>query len=140
MNLTGKFSKHSYTGMGLALLSCAMLAACATTEEKTEANPDHLVVNVADGNLTGSFNPAGFDDEVVKQALAANCVGGKVATYSSTPADDGLTSFTATCDGGTKQATGTFTYQRASTAPAADTAAAAPSGSSSGGSSGGGSY
>ncbi|MFG6079472.1 hypothetical protein ACEUZ9_003903 [Paracoccus litorisediminis] len=106
------------------IVAIALLAGCASTEEKTVANPDHLTVNIADGNLTGVYNPASFNAETVKQSLGLNCNGGKVATYSEAPGDDGLMAFTATCDGGTKQATGTVTYQRKATTPATPTEAA----------------
>ncbi|MTH76218.1 hypothetical protein [Paracoccus aestuariivivens] len=119
--LTGNVTK-----LGAALASCALLAACATPEEKSVANPNHLTVTVADGNLTGSYNPAGFDSETVQQVLGNSCVGGKVATYSEAPGEDGLTSFTATCVGGTKETSGTVTLQRAVTEPAAETTTAPP--------------
>ena len=106
------------------VVAMALLAGCASTEEKTVANPDHLTVNIADGNLTGVYNPASFNAETVKQSLGLNCNGGKVATYSEAPGEDGLMAFTATCDGGTKQATGTATYQRKATTPATPAEAA----------------
>ena len=67
------------------IVAIALLAGCASTEEKTVANPDHLTVNIADGNLTGVYNPASFNAETVKQSLGLNCNGGKVATYSEAP-------------------------------------------------------
>lgn len=105
--------------LGIVLGATAVLAACATPEEKAVADPNHLTVTIADGNLTGQYNPASFDEQIVRQALGNNCNGGKVATYSETAGEDGLTAFAATCDGGTKEASGTMTYQRATTLPAA---------------------
>jgi hypothetical protein len=105
-------------GLGVALASCAVLAACQTPAEEAVRDPNHLTVTIEAGNLSGAYNPASFDEEIVRQALAANCSGGQVATYAETIGGDGLTNFTATCVGGTSQPDGTYTFQRAATRPA----------------------
>jgi len=121
-HMTGNVPNRLNMGLGIALVSCALLAACESTQEKAVSDPDHLTVTVADGKLMGQYNPAGFDQEVVRQSLAANCIGGKVATYEEAVGVDGLVAFTATCVDGTTEASGTFTYRRLSTAPAATAA------------------
>jgi len=132
-HMTGNVPNHLSRGLGIALISCALLAACESTQEKAVSDPDHLTVTVAGGKLMGQYNPAGFDAQIVRQSLAANCIGGQVATYEEAAGVDGLVAFTATCVQGTTQDSGTFTYRRLSTAPApAATVAAGEGGGGSG--------
>lgn len=126
-NLPATLSKRLLQGLGVAAIASALLAGCQRVEEEEAVvDPNHLTVTIEGGALSGAYNPASFNEEIVRQALAANCTGGQVATYAETVGSDGLTSFTATCKDGTSQADGTYTFQRAVTRPAtAEEAAAA---------------
>ncbi|MCQ0971979.1 hypothetical protein MLD63_16270 [Paracoccus sp. TK19116] len=104
--------------LGAAIVSCAVLAACQAPEAEAVEDPNYVNVTIAEGSLTGSYNPASFDEEIARQALAASCTGGEVATYQEGPGEDGLVNFAATCVGGTSQPDGTYSFQRRATRPA----------------------
>ncbi|MDS9466176.1 hypothetical protein RGQ15_01100 [Paracoccus sp. MBLB3053] len=113
---TKTVSTRGLFALGAALASCALLTACATTEETPPptADSNHFVVTLAeDGSLIGKYDANSFSQSVVRSVLDRGCVGGSVDTYSEMVGADGLTEFTATCVGGVKDITGTVAYQKA---------------------------
>lgn|GEM_PF-1899524 len=99
------------------ILSCGLLAAictlsaCGGTDTMSRTNPNFFTADIKDGKLTGQYNPAGFDQQTVRQLLGANCGGGKLASYGETEAE-GLVVFTATCAGGMTAAGGSMEFQK----------------------------
>jgi hypothetical protein len=97
---------------GLALLSTALLAGCASTAGMAQATPTFFSADIDDGRLTGQYNAAGFDTAEARTLLGSVCTGGGLASYGEQPGADGLVAFTATCAGGIGAVGGNVEFQR----------------------------
>ena len=80
------------------ITSLAALAACGNPAVD---NPGFMSLRVNDGQISGSYNPAGFTSAEVQRSASDNCVGGNVASYTETQESNGLIGFVATCTSGT---------------------------------------
>ncbi|MDH2327849.1 hypothetical protein QCN27_13345 [Cereibacter sp. SYSU M97828] len=97
--------------IGLAVISMAVLGACASGADLSRTNPDYFVADISEGKLSGSYNPAGFGTAEVRDLLAPNCAGKQLSAYSEKPVE-GLVAFAATCKGGTEAYGGNIEFER----------------------------
>ncbi|TWI31238.1 hypothetical protein [Paracoccus sulfuroxidans] len=88
------------------------LGACASSSDLARSNPNYFKADISTSGLSGTYNPAGFKTAEVRDLLASNCKGKKLAGYSE-KTSDGLTAFTATCQGGAVAFGGNMEFQRA---------------------------
>lgn len=95
----------------LTLGLLAGLSACGSSASISKSDPNFFSARMKNGKLTGSYNPAGFDQAKVRALLGANCSSGKLASYGETAAE-GLTAFTATCRGGMSAAGGHLEFEK----------------------------
>lgn len=108
-----KFAPRKLALIALFTASGAMLSACVSTGgSMAQSNPNFFTAKIKDGKLNGSYNPAGFKTEEVKQQLASSCNGGALAGYGESKMGD-LVAFTATCKNGTAAYGGRIEVERA---------------------------
>lgn len=83
----------SFKALAIAGLMGAMgLSGCVSG-----GDPNHFVVDMKAGRLTGTYDPSGFTSKEIQDIVGADCPGGKLASYGETPLKNGKVKFTATC-------------------------------------------
>lgn len=107
------FSSIAARGRVIAAFAVTSVAlgACGSSADLAQSNPNHFTVKIAEGRLSGQYNPAGFSTAEVRRLLASNCTGKQLSGYSETPGD-GLVTFAATCKGGTSAHGGNMEFER----------------------------
>ena len=96
----------------ITLSSIALFAVLSACGNPAVDDPNYFSYRVNDGQLSGSYNPAGYSAERVQNFLKNDCGEKTLATYNETPADgQGLIAFTAVCAGGTTSGNGHVSIQ-----------------------------
>lgn len=113
-SLSSKSAKRGYKPV-LASLALGFLAACGggSATEITRSNPNFFLgkVDGAELQMSGVYNPAGFNSSQVRKLVGATCPSGRLSGFGEQPAD-GLTSFSASCDGGFGPEIGLVEFER----------------------------
>ena len=77
--------------MGLAL---GVLASCGDVASQNE---QAFSAYMKDGKLRGTYNPAGWTSEEVRESLASGCPSGALSAYTETAQANGLIAFSGNC-------------------------------------------
>ncbi len=77
------------------------LSACGSASDISVRNPNFVGVSLKDGVLFGSYNPAGFDAQLIQNQIKSLCTDKALGGYSERPGEQGLVAFSATCADGT---------------------------------------
>ena len=70
------------------------LAACGDIASQ---DADAFSTQFKDGQLSGTYNPAGWDSERIQKFISSECPSKKLASYNETPQSNGLIKFVADC-------------------------------------------
>ena len=60
-------------------------------------NPNAFSANVRDGQIIGTYNPAGWTSDEIQTFSRNDCATGEIANYSETPQSNGLIAFVIDC-------------------------------------------
>lgn len=94
---------------GLGLAGCTVGTAGAP---QASADPNVFYARLAQADLTGVYNPAGFASDEVQTGLAQICGNRKITRYSEAPAGGDMVAFSGHCWGGTDILSGEVTFTR----------------------------
>ena len=93
------YKKFKKSMLSLPLL--AALAACSSAADITARNANFVGVRVADGVLSGLYNPTVYNEDIMRTQLSSLCNGRQLGAYEQAPAEQNLVAFKSTCQDGT---------------------------------------
>ncbi len=86
-----------YIPTAIALISCLAVPACG--KRLIRQNPQAFDMAISQNQLTGKYNPEGFNAEEVQKLLASNCASNMLGSFNEYPDSKGQMAFGATCEG-----------------------------------------
>ena len=86
---------------GALIAATALLAACTVSVGTAPSSPNSFSAQLAQDQLTGTYDPAGFTSAQVERAIGQICAHKRVSGYTEQPTADGNTAFSGHCRGGT---------------------------------------
>lgn len=96
----------------IAGAALAVVSACSGSSDISQKNPNYYGAKLRDGTISGSYNPGGFNADLVKSQINAYCVDARLGGYSESPTEGGLVAFAATCASGTTLSSGFMEVER----------------------------
>ncbi len=103
-------------GMAVMLAGAALILvnACSGSSDISQKNPNYYSAKLRDGTISGTYNPVGYDADLVKSQIKAYCVDMRLGGYSEAPTEGGLMAFGATCATGANLSSGFMEVERLS--------------------------